>query len=730
MRLQTSTLRRTGSLFNRYRFGCIALLAGMLPALVIAPVPLQAQSSSPEGQEQEEEGATGNGASMYNEAYYVLDELNAGLAAPEGLVNRQTPQAALEYFLINSQNGNFMAAAHALNLNMFPDQNQAARAPVLVQQLDYILNQKQLINWATISDRPDGQGVVTPGQGSGSTGPQRSLLLGSLRLDGRDIAIRLQRVKVGNAEPVWVFSANTIENIPALYQQFGPGVLDRIMPAWAKVELPGNVPLWEWLVLLGLLLVGLIVGWMVRNLVGYGVGARWFAKKVLSRKLDYSESSWLRGLSDDIANPIALVAGLLVFSLLSQALLTLTGPFASTFNILTTVLIIIAVTWLGMRVITYFSDYIGHGYAQRLGSDDETEQRKLLTYIAVARWVLILIALFIGAGIILSQFSSLRQIGMSLLASAGVIGIIVGFAARNVLGNVIAGLQIAITQPVRIGDNVLFEGQWGYIEAITYTYLTIQTWDKRRVIVPLNYFTMHPVENWSKTSSHMIKPIYLYVDYTIDVEQIRQKFDELLRNAEKWDEETEPSVQVTGFTDETLEVRALCSAKEPTAAWNLHCRLREDLTAYVRDLEGGRYLPRRRLVWENDRPGQQNGHVREEEHAQQPAQFTGNDQEQHNGKEEAARRQQSDDDGEEMTMPPRGGKQAAEERPPNGEEEQQKPRRRGGKSEAGQRPPNGEEEQQQKKPRHRDEEEQQNADQAQEETLLHRLIQQENERHR
>jgi hypothetical protein len=326
----------------------------------------------------------------------------------------------------------------------------------------------------------------------------------------------------------------------------------------------------------------------------------------------------------------------------------------------------------------------------------------------------------------LSQFSSLRQIGVSLLASAGVIGIIVGFAARNVLGNVIAGLQIAITQPVRIGDNVLFEGQWGYIEAITYTYLTIQTWDKRRVIVPLNYFTMHPVENWSKTSSHMIKPIYLYVDYTIDVEQIRQKFDELLRNAEKWDEETEPSVQVTGFTDETLEVRALCSAKEPTAAWNLHCQLREDLTAYVRDLEGGRYLPRRRLVWENDQPGQQNGHVREEEHGQPSG---GNGQEQPNGKKETAQRQQSSNDGEEINMPPRGGKQAAEEHPQNSEEKQQKPRRRGGKPVARQRPQNGEEEQQQK-PRRRDDRQRQDDDQTQDETLLHRLMQDANERHR
>lgn len=256
-----------------------------------------------------------------------------------------------------------------------------------------------------------------------------------------------------------------------------------------------------------------------------------------------------------------------------------------------------------MRVITYLSEDVARHYARRLSSDDDKKQRQMFTYITVARQVLIFVALLFGVGVALSQFDSLQAAGTSLLASASVLGIIVGIAAQAVLGNIIAGMQIAVTQPVRLGDNVLFEGQWGYIEEITYTYLTIETWDKRRVIVPLKYFVTNPIENWSKKTAHMIKPIYVYADYRIDVEAVRRKFDELLRNDEGWDGETEPTVQVTAATEETIELRALCSAKDPSVAWNLHCRMREDLIRFIRDMEDGQFLPRQRLLLAN-----MNGH--------------------------------------------------------------------------------------------------------------------------
>jgi small-conductance mechanosensitive channel len=328
---------------------------------------------------------------------------------------------------------------------------------------------------------------------------------------------------------------------------------------------------------------------------------------MLKRDLNFKDNLWLRGISNIISGPLALVFGLLTFYISSQMLISLSGTFASLFDTIVVILIVIAVTWLGVRIVKFFSDYVGKQYTDNLGGDDQAEARKALTYISVARRVFVFLALLIGIGFALSQFRGFETFGMSLLASAGVISVIVGVAAQGVLGNIMAGVQVALTQPVRIGDNVYFEDQWGYIESITYTYITIQTWDQRRVIVPLKYFISHPVQNWSKESSHLIKPIYLYVDYQTDVDKIRQKFAVMLKSDEDWDETTDPTVQVTGSGDETIEVRALCSAKDPSTAWTLHCRMREQLVAYVRDLEAGRYLPRQRLMMMESETNRQNG---------------------------------------------------------------------------------------------------------------------------
>jgi small-conductance mechanosensitive channel len=577
---------------NRW-YRCILILLAVLLGMGIAAPLVQAQE--------------------YNDPYYGLDSLNEGYPRISPPPNLQTPEATLEFFATAAGEQNFRRAAAAMNLNLIPRSEQAERAPELAAHLYYLLVQKSLINWDAVPDRPDGQLEPSPGDNNPLAGkPRRSIQLGAINLNGRDIEIRLQRVKVDDAEPIWVFSPQTVNNVPALYDRFGPTALDRQMPEWAKIQLPGDLPLWEWLIIAGLAMLGALVGWIVRNIVARGsVGEistiRWLTSKMLKRDLDFKDNLWLRGVSNIISGPLALVFGLLTFYISSQMLISLSGTFANLFDTIVVILIVIAVTWLGVRIVKFFSDYVGKQYTDDLGGDDQAEARKALTYISVARRVFVFLALLIGVGFALSQFRGFETFGMSLLASAGVISVIVGVAAQGVLGNIMAGVQVALTQPVRIGDNVYFEDQWGYIESITYTYITIQTWDQRRVIVPLKYFISHPVQNWSKESSHLIKPIYLHVDYQTDVEKIRQKFAAMLKSDEDWDETTEPTVQVTGSDDETIEVRALCSAKDPSTAWVLHCRMREKLVAYVRDLEAGRYLPRQRLMMMDSGSHRQNG---------------------------------------------------------------------------------------------------------------------------
>jgi small-conductance mechanosensitive channel len=227
--------------------------------------------------------------------------------------------------------------------------------------------------------------------------------------------------------------------------------------------------------------------------------------------------------------------------------------------------------------------------------EENLESKRYLTMISVARKVIAFVVIVLGIGAVVSQFPSLQNLGLSLFASAGIATVILGIAAQATLGNIIAGLQIAFTKPVRIGDWVLFEGEYGTVEDIRFTYLVINTWDKRRVVVPLRYFITHPFENWTMYDAHLLKPIVLHADYKIDVNLVRNKFAELLRAADAYDEALPPKVQVVDSSKEAIVIRALCSAKNAPVAWDLHCQLREDMVAYIAELEAGQYLAKERV---------------------------------------------------------------------------------------------------------------------------------------
>ncbi|GAB5517880.1 MAG: hypothetical protein RhofKO_01310 [Rhodothermales bacterium] len=535
---------------------------------------------------------TGSGAlGGYADAYYQLDTLNAGLPAPEHAANLQTPQATLEHFVRASRDLRFADAGLTLNLNLFPDAQQANLAPVFAQQLYYVLDTQLGFGWSSLSDRPDGASLQPTSPNDPLVGqPRRSVLLGSLTLGARDIAIRLQRVRVGDGAPIWVFSPQTVENIVPLYDAYGPGPIDSIMPEWARRQVLGQTALWAWLAfLLGIALVALFT---------------WWVRRLTCNLFEDADSHWIRGLGQPIATPLAVFAGMLVLYLFTKLTLALGGFVTTSLLILT----ISSFIWLAMRGVGYLTEHLaeerGTDDLQELISNEHDEQQKWLTYLSVGRRVLLFVVFLFGIGLMVSQFRSLQTLGFSLMASAGVATVLLGIAAQPLLGNIIASIQIALAKPVRIGDSIYYKGNWGFVEDITYTYILIQIWDNRRLVIPLRYFLSHPIENWTIRDAHLVKPIYLYADYTLDVDRVREKFDALLRADEEWDEEHEPTVQVTSAGDETIEIRALCSAKDPSTAWGLHCRLREQLVAFLRDLDDGKYLPRRRLTMQGERSPQ------------------------------------------------------------------------------------------------------------------------------
>lgn len=180
----------------------------------------------------------------------------------------------------------------------------------------------------------------------------------------------------------------------------------------------------------------------------------------------------------------------------------------------------------------------------------------------------------------LMTFPAVRQYGVSLFASAGVAGIVAGLAARPVLSNLMAGVQLAMTQPIRLYDAVIVENEYGTIEEITSTYVVVKLWDLRRMIVPLTYFIEKPFQNWTRESSSLIGNVMIYLDYRAPVELIRQKFEAILKESARWDGQVS-AVQVTDFKEGTMELRCLMSARSAGQTFDLRCEVREKLIDFL-----------------------------------------------------------------------------------------------------------------------------------------------------
>jgi small-conductance mechanosensitive channel len=188
------------------------------------------------------------------------------------------------------------------------------------------------------------------------------------------------------------------------------------------------------------------------------------------------------------------------------------------------------------------------------------------------------------------SFEEFRRLGTGILASAGLAGLVVGLAAQKTLGNLLAGIQIAITQPIRIDDVVVVEGEWGRIEAITLTYVVVRIWDLRRLVLPISYFLEKPFQNWTRVSADVLGTVYLVVDYTVPVDEIRAQLDRIVRESNLWDRKV-CGVQVTNASERGIEVRALVSAADSSKAWDLRCEVREKLITFLQDKYPGS-LPR------------------------------------------------------------------------------------------------------------------------------------------
>jgi len=241
---------------------------------------------------------------------------------------------------------------------------------------------------------------------------------------------------------------------------------------------------------------------------------------------------------------------------------------------------IILAGWVALIATKIAADF----YLRRFDvlADDNLLARKHYTQVRILQRAAETLIVIVTVGAALMTFEAVRQYGISLFASAGVAGLVVALAARPVFANLIAGVQIAMTQPIRVYDAVVVEGEWGWIEEITSAFVVIKLWDWRRLVVPLSYFIEKPFQNWTRENASIIGTVFVHADYTVPVDRVRDKLKEIAKASPLWDGQV-VNLQVTDATEGTVELRALVSARTSPAAWDLRCEVREKLIAFLQE---------------------------------------------------------------------------------------------------------------------------------------------------
>jgi len=256
----------------------------------------------------------------------------------------------------------------------------------------------------------------------------------------------------------------------------------------------------------------------------------------------------------------------------------ITAPYAGFTGHAATLLLILSFTWL----LLLFARILKNGFIKKydITAADNLNARRIHTQFSILERVVVFIVITLAIGTALMSFDSIRAVGVSFLASAGIAGIIIGFSAQKALGTLLAGIQIAITQPIRLDDVVIVEGEWGRIEEIYLTYVVVCIWDKRRLVVPTTYFIENPFQNWTRNSADIMGTVFIYTDFMLPIDPLRNELTRLLQSTPLWDGNVNV-LQVTDAKAEGMEIRALVSSRDSSTGWDLRVFIREKLIYFI-----------------------------------------------------------------------------------------------------------------------------------------------------
>jgi len=495
------------------------------------------------------------------------------LAAPEDDFDISTPRRAVSTFLDAAARNDWQRASRVL------DGREGGAVPEarvdVTQRLHYLLTHKVWFDIDELSDDPNGK----PEDGADLE------KVGRVRLDDGEAPITLTKLK---GQPVrWVFSPGTLARVPELYAQVGPPALDAHVPPAFRARFLG-LALWQW--------VGLALSIVLSVIVGRGVV---FLIRILTRRLvAKTKAIWDDELVLALRSPARLFFGLLAFFSFDELLGLPTSVRKIVVHIAGT-MFVIAIAWMLTRASGVIADVVERNamHHAALAPDAALRSRGVRTQVRVLHRVANMVVAVLTTALLLMQFDVVRNVGVSLLASAGIAGVVLGLAAQQTIGSLFAGIQLSATQPIRIGDSVVVEGEFGTIEEITLTYVVVKVWDERRLVVPIKRFLEQPFQNWTKVSPELHGTVMLYADWSLPIDAVRAELDRLLEGNARWDRRTK-AVHVTEANERTLQVRILVSAADSGALFDLRAELREKLVGWLQHLDGGRHLPKLRYAGE------------------------------------------------------------------------------------------------------------------------------------
>jgi len=326
----------------------------------------------------------------------------------------------------------------------------------------------------------------------------------------------------------------------------------------------------------------------------FGIAIYYLLIKVLGSFSKKSKGILFKSLIKNLKAPLMVLLPLLALNL-TQGYIHLPPNMLDAIGHILSIALTITIAWLIAKFTFVIEDLILKSY--KIDVKDNLKARKIYTQLQFFKKAVVIVICVIVLAVILMSFEKVRQLGTAILASAGILGIIIGFAAQRSLSTLLAGLQIAITQPFRIDDVVIVEGEWGKIEEITLTYVVVRIWDLRRLVLPITYFIEKPFQNWTRESADLLGTVFIYTDYTIPVKEVREELYRILQESDLWDGKVW-NLQITNMTERAVELRALMSALDASTAWNLRCEVREKLLYFVQT-KYPNALPRIRAEFHN-----------------------------------------------------------------------------------------------------------------------------------